>query len=68
MIIIKVNLIDPFKINFSQLQTTKEILDQLEVYKDDYYKPFSKSKDEDLQLGSQLDLQCSITACIIMMP
>lgn len=66
MIIIKVNLIDPFKINFSQLLTIKGILDQLEVYKDDYYKPFSKSKDEDLWPGSQLDLQPSITTCIIM--
>ena len=45
----KVNVIDPIKDNFTQLMSIKEIIDELKIYKDDYYKALSISK-EDLKL------------------
>ena len=45
----KVNVIDPTKDNFTQLMSIKEIIDELKIYKDDYYKALSISK-EDLKL------------------
>ena len=46
----KVNVIDPTKDNFTQPLRIQEILDELEIYKDDYYKALSVSKDHDLEL------------------
>ena len=46
----KVNVIDPTKDNFTQPLSVKEILDELEISKDDYYRALSISKDEDLEL------------------
>ena len=46
----KVNMIDPTKDNFTQPLTIKETLDELEVYRDDYYRALSISTDKDLQL------------------
>ena len=43
-------MIDPTKDNFTEPISVKEILDELETSKNDYYKAFSISKDEDLQL------------------
>ena len=47
----KVNVIDPTKGNFTQPPSVKEILDELEISKDDYYRDLSISKDEDLELN-----------------
>ena len=41
---------DPTKDNFTQPLRIQEILDELEIYKDDYYKALSVSKDHDLEL------------------
>ena len=38
------------KDNFTQSLSVKEILDELEISKDDYYRALSISKDEDLEL------------------
>ena len=47
----KVNVIDPTKYNFTQpLSSVKEILDELEISKLDYYRALAISKDEDLEL------------------
>ena len=46
----KVNVIDPTKDNFTQPLNVKEILDELEISKDDYYRAVSISKDKDLEL------------------
>ena len=46
----KANVIDPTKYNFIQPLSVKEILDELEISKDDYYRAFSISQDEDLEL------------------
>ena len=43
-------MIDPTKDNFNQPPSVKEILDELEISKDDYYRVLSISKDEDLKL------------------
>ena len=40
----KVNMIDPTKINFTQPLNAKEILDELEISKDDYYRALSIQK------------------------
>ena len=40
----------PNKDNFIQPLSAKEILDELEISKDDYYSALSISKDEDLEL------------------
>ena len=37
----KVNVIDPYKDNFTQPLNIKEILDELEISKDDYYRALS---------------------------
>ena len=34
----KVNVIDPIKDNFTQPLSIKEVLDELEISKDDYYR------------------------------
>ena len=46
----KTNVIDPTKDNFTQPLSIQEILDELEISKDDYYKALSVSKDGDLEL------------------
>ena len=46
----KVNVIGPTKDNFTQPLSVKEILDELEISKDDYHRAFSISKDDDLEL------------------
>ena len=43
-------MIDSTKDNFTQPLSLKEILDELEISKDDYYIALSISKDEDLEL------------------
>ena len=43
-------MIDPTKDNFTQPLSVKEILDELEISKDDYYRALSISKDESLEL------------------
>ena len=45
----KVNVIELTKDNFTQPLSVKEILDELEISKDDYYRSLSISKDEDLE-------------------
>ena len=47
---VKVNLIDPTKDNFTQPLSIKEIPNELEISKDDYYRVSSISKDEDLEV------------------
>ena len=44
----KLNAINPTKGNFTQPLSVKEILDELEIPKDDYDTALSISKDEDL--------------------
>ena len=46
----KVNVIDPTKNNFTKPFSIQEILDELQVSKDDYYKALSVSKDDYLEL------------------
>ena len=46
----KVNVIDPTKVNSTQPLSIKEVLDELKISEDDYYKALSISKDEDLEL------------------
>ena len=46
----KVNVIDPTKDNFTQPLSVKEILDELQVSKDDYYRALPISKDGDSEL------------------
>ena len=46
----KVNVINRTKDNFTQPLRVKEILNELENSKDDYYRALSISKDEDLEL------------------
>ena len=43
-------MIDPTKDNFIQPLSVKEVLEELEISKNDYYRDFSILKDEDLQL------------------
>ena len=43
-------MIDPTKDNFIQPPSVKEILDELEISKCDYYRALSISKDKDLEL------------------
>ena len=38
----KVSMIDPTKDNFTQLLSVKEILDELEISKEDYYRALSR--------------------------
>ena len=45
----KVNVIELTKDNFTQPLSVKEILDELEISNDDYYRSLSISKDEDLE-------------------
>ena len=44
------NVIDPTKKNFTQPLSVKEILDELEISKDDLYRALPISKNEDLEL------------------
>ena len=46
----KVNVIDPTKDNYTQPLSISEILDELEISKDDYYRALSISKDEDSEI------------------
>ena len=43
-------MIDPTKDNFTQPLSVKEVLEELEISKNDYYRDFSILKDEDLEL------------------
>ena len=43
-------MIDPTKDNFSLPLSVTEILDELEISKDGYYRALSISKDENLKL------------------
>ena len=43
-------MIGPTKDNFTQPLSVKEILDELEISKDDYHRAFSILKDDDLEL------------------
>ena len=43
-------MIDPTKDNFIQPLSVKEVLEELEISKNDYYRDFSILKDEDLEL------------------
>ena len=43
-------MIDPRKYKLTRPLSTKEILDELKISKDDYYRAFSISKNEDLAL------------------
>ena len=43
-------MIDPTKDNFTKPFSIQEILDELQVSKDDYYKALSVSKDDYLEL------------------
>ena len=51
-----VNVIYPTKDNFTQPLSVKEVLEELEVFKNDCYRVFSKSKDEDLELHLKREL------------
>ena len=46
----RVNVIDLIKDNFTLQLSVKEVLDELECSKDDYYRAISISKDEQLEL------------------
>ena len=46
----QVNLINPIEDNFTQALSVKEILDELDISKDDYYRALSIQKDEGLEL------------------
>ena len=46
----KLNVIDPTKDNFTQPLSVQEILNELEIPKEDYYGALSISKDEYLKL------------------
>ena len=46
----KVNIIDPRKDNFQEPPSIIEILNQLDILEDDYYKALSISKDDDFEL------------------
>ena len=44
----KVNVTGSKQRNFTEPLSTKEILDELEIFKDDYYRDFLISKNKDL--------------------
>ena len=46
----KVNVMDPAEDNFTQPLSIKEVLDEWEMSKNDYYRDLSVSKDEDLEV------------------
>ena len=54
----KVNVVGPIKDNFTQPLNIQEILSELEISEDDYYKALSKSKDEDLELHWKRQPNC----------
>ena len=51
IILILLNVIDPIKKNFTLLLSTKEILDELEIFKADYCRALLISKDECLRVA-----------------
>ena len=57
----KINVIYPTKDNFTQPLSVKEILDKLDVSKDDYYKALSISEEEDLELHLKREPNCYFT-------
>ena len=57
----KINAIDTTKDNFTQPLSIQEILDELEISKDDYYKALSVSKNED----SELHLKRLSNSCFV---
>ena len=46
----KVKMIDPTKNNFTEPLSVKEIMNELDISKDDYCRALSISKDEDFEL------------------
>ena len=48
--ILILNVADPTKVNFTQPLNVQEILDALEISKEDYYRALSISKNDDLEL------------------
>ena len=50
MLFRQVNLTNPIEDNFTQALSVKEILDELDISKDDYYRALSIQKDEGLEL------------------
>ena len=46
----KINVINPIRDNFTQPLSVKNILDELEISKGDYYRALPISKNEDLEL------------------
>ena len=50
IIIIIINVIDQTRNSSSQPLNIREIVDELEIFKDDYYIALPASKDEDLEL------------------
>ena len=46
----KANIIDPTTDNFTRPLSVQGVLDELEIYREDYYRTLSLSKDEDLEL------------------
>ena len=63
----QVNMIDPTKDNFTQPLSVKEILDKLEISKNDYYRALSISKDEDLELHLKRKSLIPVLLTIILM-
>ena len=58
------NVIDPTKKNFTQPLSVKEILDELEISKDDLYRALSISKNEDLELNLKREPNsCFVNNC-----
>ena len=52
------NVIDPTKDNLTEPLSFKEILDGLDIFKDDYYRGLSISKDEDLEFHFKRQPSC----------
>ena len=64
----KVNVIDPTKDNFTQPLSIEEILDELEISKDDYYKAFSVSKEDNLEVHMKRQPDSCFVKIILMLP
>ena len=56
----KVNVIDPIKDNFTQPLSIKEVLDELEISKDDYYRALSISKEDNFEQLKRQPYSCLV--------
>ena len=57
-------MIDPTKDNFILPLSVKEIVNELKISTDDYYRTLSKSKDEDFQLHLKIEpSSCFANGC-----